>query len=310
MRVSVCIAATRAGAVGDATASILAQTHTERELIVVAQGSHAEEVEQAVRQASAGDAVRVVRDSGRGLSRARNVAIAEAQGEIVAFTDDDCEAEPRWLEELVTRFTAEPAVGLIGGMLVRPPRAQRGFGRCPSVYPKDIIHRSTGAERTLPGVEIAGANFAFRRSTIDTVGPFDEELGVGAHFACSEDYDYVWRVIQHGIDVWTTPAAVVRHTHGWRYGRRACFQHQHDYARGAGALSGKMAHQGFDHISGSLGDMFRQVGRARHTTGRIRTVPGEVARLVSHVQGYREVIRDFWVDDRGLLRRGRVAQAS
>ena len=129
MRVSVCIAATRAAAVGDATASILAQTHADRELIVVAQGSHVDDVEQAVTQASAGDAVRVVRDSGRGLSRARNTAIAEAQGEIVAFTDDDCEADSRWLEELVTRFMAEPAVGLIGGLLVAPPRAQRGFGR-------------------------------------------------------------------------------------------------------------------------------------------------------------------------------------
>ena len=309
MRVSVCIAATRAATVGDATASILAQTHTDRELIVVAQGSHADEVEQAVTQACAGGAVRVVRDSGRGLSRARNTAIAEAQGEIVAFTDDDCEAEPRWLEELVTRFTAEPAVGLIGGMLVAPPRAQRGFGGCPSVHPKETIYRSTGAERTMPVVELAGGNFAFRRSTIETVGPFDEEMGPGARFG-GDDIDYVWRVIQHGIDVWTTPAAVVRHTHGWRYGTRAGFQHQHEYARGAGALSGKMAHQGFDHISGNLGDLFQQVARARRTTGRLRTVPGEVARLVSHVQAYREVVRDFWVDDRGLLRRGRVAQAS
>src|SRR5947209_7117488 len=133
MLASVCIAATRAATVGDAAASILAQTHTDRELIVVAQGRHADDVEQAVRQAYDGDVVRVVRDSGRGLSRARNTAIAEAQGEIVAFTDDDCEAEPRWLAELVTRFMAEPTVGLMGGTLVAPPRARRGFGRCLSI---------------------------------------------------------------------------------------------------------------------------------------------------------------------------------
>jgi len=50
----------------------------------------------------------------------RNIGIAAAKGEIVAFIDDDAYPEPHWLENAVKYFS-EPSIGGVGGPGVTPP---------------------------------------------------------------------------------------------------------------------------------------------------------------------------------------------
>src|SRR4051794_23710135 len=98
MNVSVLIAATRPTTIAAAVQSIVRQTVADWELIVVAQGRESLQVaEEAAGVAGARGRMRVLEQSGRGLSRARNAALDAARGHIVVLTDDDCEADPDWL---------------------------------------------------------------------------------------------------------------------------------------------------------------------------------------------------------------------
>src|SRR3954454_7981221 len=50
------------------------------------------------------------------LAMSRNVGIAAAAGEVVAFIDDDSVADPRWLSELTEAYDS-PRVGGVGGLV-------------------------------------------------------------------------------------------------------------------------------------------------------------------------------------------------
>src|SRR5207244_4300719 len=67
--------------------------------------------------------VRYVRIAEHGPGNARNVGIRHAVGEVVAFTDDDCEPDPMWLARAHERFAAEDVVGFEG--LVRTDQVDR-----------------------------------------------------------------------------------------------------------------------------------------------------------------------------------------
>jgi glycosyltransferase involved in cell wall biosynthesis len=50
-----------------------------------------------------------------GIPSARNRGIQEAIGDIILFTDDDCEADPFWVENMVKPFYQNPYIGAVGG---------------------------------------------------------------------------------------------------------------------------------------------------------------------------------------------------
>src|SRR5690348_12738125 len=73
-------------------ASLVAQQHQNFELVVVDQSTDTASRELVSRLAEADPRIRYVRDTGKGAARARNVGTAATTGNIVFFTDDDCEA--------------------------------------------------------------------------------------------------------------------------------------------------------------------------------------------------------------------------
>jgi hypothetical protein len=58
------------------------------------------------------------------IPKARNLVIAKATSEIVAFTDDDCIAEPEWLEAVERGFLRADNVGIVGGWVRHQPSTQ------------------------------------------------------------------------------------------------------------------------------------------------------------------------------------------
>jgi GT2 family glycosyltransferase len=156
--------------------------------------------------------MRAVRDTKPGASRARNIGAREAAGEFVAFIDDDCEADPRWLASLVKSFDANPAAGVACGAVVPAPSDPReGFivGFVPS-KPR----RLTGRLGKLLDTGIS-ANMAFRRSAFEAIGGFDEMLGPGAYFVAMEDQEASYRVLRAGYALLHVPDARVIH-YGFR----------------------------------------------------------------------------------------------
>src|SRR4051812_3464679 len=115
MRVSVVICTyNRCSSLLQTLDALRRQTFREFEVIVVNGPSTDATAEHL---ASLHAQLRSAVNSERHLSRSRNLGIAAAAGEIVAFIDDDAVPEAHWLEDLTAPF-ADKAVGATGGMVL------------------------------------------------------------------------------------------------------------------------------------------------------------------------------------------------
>ena len=167
--------------------------------------------------------MRYIREPRPGLDWARNKAIAEARGEIVAYTDDDVVVDPGWATALAAAF-ADPQVMAVTGLVVPyelETEAQvlferyGGFGRgFERRYWRMDLEGGERPRRYLnAGQYGTGANMAYRRSLFERVGLFDPALDVGTVTNGGGDLEMFFRVLKEGYLLAYEPAAVVRHRH-------------------------------------------------------------------------------------------------
>lgn len=183
------------------------------EVLVIDQG-RSDAVEQVLAPLLAGDKrLRYLREASVGLSAARNAGLRVARGMLIAFTDDDCTAEPGWLAALQATFAAHPEAGIVFGH-VACAEHDPSQGYLPGFKATEgpLTRRRMFAGAGQWGM---GANMALRRAAWERVGPFDELLGAGAPLKSAEDVDYVLRAVRQGISVYHTARARVVH-YGFR----------------------------------------------------------------------------------------------
>jgi glycosyltransferase involved in cell wall biosynthesis len=156
-----------------------------------------------------------------GLDFARNTGLLTAQGEVVAFVDDDVVVHPRLLYRVWETFQ-DPSVAAMTGLVIAlelQSEAQLIFekhwsfnrGYVDKLYGPDFVRRA--GSPAPPVWEIgAGANMAFRKSVFEQIGYFDELLDVGAA-GCSGDSEIWYRLLLHGHRIHYNPRAVVYHEH-------------------------------------------------------------------------------------------------
>ncbi|MET9867674.1 glycosyltransferase, partial [Streptomyces sp. NPDC006386] len=218
----------RAGQLARALDSLLAQDHPRFEIVVVDNAPVTGETRQLVERKYA-ERVRYVCEPVPGLAVAHNTGLAAVAGEVVAFTDDDVVADPRWLTELTAPFAADAGLGCSTGLIL-PARlttpaqvlleSHGGFakGFTPRTY--DPAHPPVD-EPLFPftaGRFGSGANMAFRTRVLRSVGGFDPATGAGTAARGGDDlYGFV-RVLADGHRLRYTPYALVWHHHRetWR----------------------------------------------------------------------------------------------
>jgi len=94
--------------------SVLAQTMPDWELLIIDGGSNDETKDVvAARGARAADRIRLIIEPGLGCCAARNLGIAQAKGQYVAFLDSDDEFLPQKLERQLELFRLRPELGLV-----------------------------------------------------------------------------------------------------------------------------------------------------------------------------------------------------
>jgi GT2 family glycosyltransferase len=170
-----------------------------REIIVVDDGSEPDL--SAVVTDFAAEGVRYIRQEHQGLSVARNRGAMEADGEILVYTDDDCEVDEDWLGYLVSAL-ADGEYAAVGGPNI-PPLDGGRVEKCVASAPGGPIHvmlTDMEAEH-LPGCNLAVTWEAFQR-----VDGFIRD-----YRAAGDDVDFCWRLQELGLRIGFCPAAMVWH---------------------------------------------------------------------------------------------------
>ncbi|HLB32784.1 MAG: hypothetical protein A3F67_09265 [Verrucomicrobia bacterium RIFCSPHIGHO2_12_FULL_41_10] len=145
--------------------------------------------------------VKAIHQTNHGLSVARNVGAAASTGEIIAYTDSDCMADPDWLFYLVGTLLSGNYAG-VGGPNISPP-AENWHQACVAAAPggpSHVLLTDVIAEH------IPGCNMAFHRWAFERLGGFDPE-----YRKAGDDVDFCWRLQQEGQIIAFSPAAIVWH---------------------------------------------------------------------------------------------------
>ncbi len=189
-RVSVVIPTyNRASMLTRAVDSVLAQTFTDFELLIVDDCSADETPDVATGLVNADSRIRSFRHRrNRGQSASRNTGIANARGEYLAFLDDDDEFLPTKIEEQVKALdVAGPEVGMVYVWLSRIGPAGELVGSSSRTLEGYVFEE--GLSLRFPAC--IGSTAMLRSSAFDVVGGFDETL------LSAEDADFFCRVAKH-----------------------------------------------------------------------------------------------------------------
>jgi len=252
-KVSVLVCAYNAAdTIDDCLTSLRDLTYPNYEVIVVNDGSR----DRTGEIARGYDGVRVVDVANGGLSAARNIALAEATGEIVAYTDADVRVDPDWLTYLVQPFVTSDVVAS-GGPNVVPaddPWVAQCVARAPG-GPTQVLLDDRIAEH------VPGCNMAYRRDALLAIGGFNP-----VYLRAGDDVDVCWRLQAKGQKVGFSPAALVWHHH--RTSVKAYWRQQVGYGEGETWLD---AHHPEKFVDGNMvwrGRIYSPLPFVRSLSGR------------------------------------------
>jgi glycosyltransferase involved in cell wall biosynthesis len=174
----------------EAADSVLRQTYSDLELIIVDDGStdRTGDVAEQIRRTDP-HRVRVITQRNRGNAAARNAALATSRGECLALLDSDDVWEPRYLEEQIAVLNANPDLDLVTGnaRFLGGPRHGALVHPCPDPRPPVTLATLIADEDAMSIMTV------FRRRVFETIGGFDESPGL------SEDFDYWVRAALAGF---------------------------------------------------------------------------------------------------------------
>ncbi|MEO8804598.1 MAG: glycosyltransferase [Burkholderiaceae bacterium] len=184
------------------------------ELLVVDSASSSEHAQALAALPAAHPGLVLSRLEQPGLSAARNRGAELAQGDWVAYLDDDAIVQPGWAERLDAALRAlPPAVAMVGGRIEALwPDGASGAEVTPRwLLMLSCVDAPVGG-RVADGHNICGANFAIRRGALAAIGGFPTALGrVGGRLISGEESFVIRRLQQSGLDSVYDPSFGVLH---------------------------------------------------------------------------------------------------
>jgi cellulose synthase/poly-beta-1,6-N-acetylglucosamine synthase-like glycosyltransferase len=193
----------------DACLSALAAQTVEKdsyEVLVVDDGST-----DGSGQVAVSHGVTVIRQDHTGAGAARNRGASVARGQILLFTDADCEPLPDWIEQMLAPFS-DPGVSGVKGVY---RTCQRSLVARFAQAEFEEKYRRLAREGQIDFVDTYAA--AYRRDVFCEHGGFD------ARFLLDEDQELSYRLARAGCKLVLALEAMVRHRHPptvWSYARR------------------------------------------------------------------------------------------
>lgn len=182
--------------------SLQGQTFRDFEIIVVDQNPD-NRLENLVNEFGSEMAIQWVRSS-RGLSRARNVGLKHADGDIIGFPDDDCWYRSDTLQRVVEELErVRECDGVLGALVDDTGKRSmiKGANKPTWIDAKSALWTAVSC------------TIFVKRDAVMRIGGFDETLGVGAGtpWGAGEETDFVIRLIKAGARIWYNSEIVVVH---------------------------------------------------------------------------------------------------
>lgn len=190
------------------------QDYQDYEVIVVLNGPANPAFEQAVSKFP----VKLLHEPRRGVSIARNHAVPQAKGEILAFVDDDIQIEANWLREIVQGFT-DPAVACVTGRVIpagpicfASEKADRYYASQRALSSWTLDASDPNWYQYILGEPVGfGCNMAFRKTFLERTALFPVDLGAGSLIGGGDEFYMYVQVLKHGFRIRHTPKAAATH---------------------------------------------------------------------------------------------------
>lgn len=167
--------------------------------------------------------LKLIKQTNAGPASARNTGVQHAQGNYLAFTDDDCTPAPDWLTNLAKRFAATPNC-LIGGQTINalPNNLYSTTSQLLVDY-LYIYHEHNAPDASF----FTSNNLSLPVELFKSFGGFDTTFSLAA----GEDRELCDRWLSHGYEMVYAPEAQIYHAHNLTF---SSFWRQHfNYGRGA-----------------------------------------------------------------------------
>lgn len=208
------------------------------EVIVVNDGGR--DPSAVVEELSAHLEVTLIDQPNSGPATARNVGARRARGDLLAFIDDDCTAEPVWLGELAAQHKIEPNA-LLGGQVVNSLTTNPYAAASQLIL--EIVY-----EQSNHGPE--GTQFLTTNNLAVPAAQFHRLGGFDSRFRTAEDREFCDRWLAEGLPIAFVPKALVQHAHNltlrgfcrqlFNYGRGASDFHALRRERRSGTMAGSL----------------------------------------------------------------------
>ena len=203
------------------------------EVIAVDDGSESPP-EQVVSSYSGQLDVKLLSQLHAGPATARNTGAAQARGDFLAFTDDDCAPDPGWLQALAVHFATVPD-HLVGGQTLNalPDNPYSTASQTLVTYLYTYYNRNPNRAHFF-----ASNNLAVTAAHFHAIGGFDTRYTLAA----AEDREFCDRWLYHGYRMSYAPEAVVYHAHALTL--RTYWRQHFNYGLGAARFHAAHARRG------------------------------------------------------------------
>lgn len=224
----------------------------------------------------------------KGKSYALNRGIREAKGDILAFTDDDCIVDERYLQALVREYESDPDLVVLGGRVELFDETDQAV----TIQRASMKAIVDSARKLFPDPLIIGCNIAARKDLFRSVGCFDVLLGPGTEAVSAEDVDFIYRAYRSGYKVAYCPSVVVYHNHG-RKSQEEIGSLLHKYHIGRGAFYGKHSMRDSEvrgMVCGDVRSMLKRIVRGKGRRGAVRFMQGIMKGALTRIslKGFRD----------------------
>jgi glycosyltransferase involved in cell wall biosynthesis len=183
--------------------SLLSQTMDSSNFEIIVVDDHSVDSTKEFIRDNYGDKIRLVVNDKKGPARARNLGTKMAKGEILVFTDADCELHPNWLKEMVFPIKTGQADGVQGRYLTKQKAIIARFVQ----YEIEERYKRLKNKRYIDSLSTYSASY--KRDQFLDVNGFNDNYKQ----ASGEDSDLSYRLEQRGAKFIFNSKAVCYHLH-------------------------------------------------------------------------------------------------